>query len=82
MIVITRQKYLYIFPELKVKIGHENSIKEMHNCSIVSATYNLGDKAKGKIGIIGPTRMKYHKVISTVDFAADILGQIISKVGR
>ncbi|MFW5788105.1 MAG: heat-inducible transcriptional repressor HrcA, partial [Halanaerobiales bacterium] len=65
--------------DIEVKIGEENSIEAMKRCSIVYATYHLGDKAVGKIGIIGPTRMQYHRVISTVDFAADILGEIISQ---
>lgn len=65
--------------DLEVKIGHENSLEEMKKCSIVCATYHLGDKAIGKIGVIGPTRMEYPRVISTVDIAADILGRIISK---
>jgi len=68
--------------DLEVKIGQENKIEAMKKCSIVYATYHLGDNAVGKIGVIGPTRMQYPQVISTVDFAADILGQIISKVGR
>ena len=68
--------------DLEVKIGHENKLQGMQNCSIVCATYHLGDKAVGKIGVIGPTRMEYPRVISTVDVAADILGKIISKVGR
>ena len=68
--------------DLKVKIGQENTIKEMQNCSIVCATYHFGDKAMGKIGVIGPTRMEYPRVISTVDLAADILGKIISEAGE
>lgn len=68
--------------ELEVKIGEENKIEAMKRCSIVYATYHLGDKAVGKIGVIGPTRMQYPRVISTVDFAADILGEIISQASR
>ena len=68
--------------EIEVKIGQENNIEAMKKCSIVYATYTLGDEAVGKIGVIGPTRMQYPRVISTVDFAADILGQIISELGR
>ena len=68
--------------DIEVKIGQENNIEAMKKCSIVYATYTLGDEAVGKIGVIGPTRMQYPRVISTVDFAADILGQIISQLGR
>ncbi len=68
--------------DIEVKIGRENKIDAIKNCSIVYATYHLGDKALGKIGVIGPTRMQYPKVISTVDFAADILEEIIARASR
>lgn len=67
---------------LEVRIGHENKLKEMHNCSIVLAAYSLGERAKGKIGVVGPTRMEYPRVISTVDFVSRVLGEIISEVSR
>ncbi len=67
---------------IEVKIGHENQLEEIQNCSLVFATYSLNSKAVGKIGVIGPTRMKYPQVISTVDFVADMLGEIISKSSR
>src|SRR6056297_238802 len=67
---------------VEVKIGHENQLEEIQNCSLVFATYSLNSKAVGKIGVIGPTRMKYPQVISTVDFVADMLGEIISKSSR
>lgn len=67
---------------IEVKIGRENNLEEIQNCSLVVATYSLEDKAIGKIGVIGPTRMEYPRVISTVDFVADVLGEIISKASR
>ncbi|MGM0411194.1 MAG: heat-inducible transcriptional repressor HrcA [Bacillota bacterium] len=67
---------------IEVKIGHENQLEEIQNCSLVFATYSLNSKAIGKIGVIGPTRMKYPQVISTVDLVADMLGEIISKTSR
>lgn len=67
---------------IEVKIGHENKLEEIQNCSLVFATYSLNSKAVGKIGVIGPTRMEYPRVISTVDFVADMLGEIISKSSR
>ncbi len=68
--------------DLEVKIGHENELEDMKNCSLVVATYHISDKAIGKIGVLGPTRMEYHRVISAVDLIADILGSSISKVSR
>ena len=67
---------------IEVKIGHENNLEEIQNFSIVYTTYHLGDKGMGKIVVIGPTRMQYPRVISTVDLAADIFGKIISNASR
>ncbi|KOA21246.1 heat-inducible transcription repressor HrcA [Clostridium homopropionicum DSM 5847] len=47
-----------------IKIGKENSIENAQNCSIISAVYSIGSKPMGTIGVIGPTRMHYSKVIS------------------
>ena len=38
----------------------------MKDCSVVTATYSLGDGVQGKIGIIGPKRMNYQKVVDTL----------------
>lgn len=68
--------------ELEVKIGQEIHLEEMQNCSLVYATYRLSDDAKGKLGILGPTRMEYDQAISAVDLASELLSQIISNAGR
>jgi heat-inducible transcriptional repressor len=68
--------------ELEVRIGHENEIEEMQRCSVVIANYSIGDKAVGKIGVLGPTRMEYPRVISTVNIVSDILSKIISEVNK
>jgi heat-inducible transcriptional repressor len=68
--------------ELEVRIGHENEIEEMKRCSLVIANYSIGDKAVGKIGVLGPTRMEYPRVISTVNIVSDILSKIISEVNK
>ncbi len=65
---------------LEVKIGQENKLAEMENCSVVFSTYSLKGSASGKIGVIGPTRMEYTRVITTVDFVSQVLGKIISEV--
>ena len=49
---------------IQVKIGRENSSAAMENCSLISATYSLGDEQLGTIAILGPTRMQYSRVIS------------------
>ncbi|MCR5255735.1 MAG: heat-inducible transcriptional repressor HrcA [Acetatifactor sp.] len=51
---------------IQVYIGDENQLQSMKDCSVVTATYELGDGMKGTIGIVGPKRMDYGKVIGTL----------------
>ena len=52
--------------EIKVYIGEESPVTNMKDCSIVTANYELGDGMRGTIGIIGPKRMDYEKVVGTL----------------
>ena len=51
---------------IQVYIGDEAPIKSMKDCSVVTATYELGEGMKGTIGIVGPKRMDYDKVVGTL----------------
>ena len=51
---------------IQVYIGNETPIESMKDCSVVTATYELQDGMKGTIGIIGPKRMDYEKVVETL----------------
>lgn len=51
---------------IQVYIGNESPVKTMKDCSVVTATYDLGEGMKGTIGIIGPKRMDYEKVVSAL----------------
>ncbi len=51
---------------IQVYIGNESPIQSMKDCSVVTATYELDEGMKGTIGIIGPKRMDYDKVIGTL----------------
>lgn len=51
---------------IQVYIGEETPIKTMKDCSIVTATYELEEGMRGTIGIIGPTRMDYDRVVDTL----------------
>lgn len=51
---------------IQVYIGNESPITEMKDCSIVTATYDLGEGMKGTIGIVGPKRMDYDKVVDNL----------------
>lgn len=50
--------------DITIKIGEENYIPEAKNCSVISAEYSLGDTPLGTIGLIGPRRINYSKVIA------------------
>ena len=51
---------------IQVYIGNETPVRAMKDCSVVTATYELGEGMQGTIGIIGPKRMDYEKVVSTL----------------
>lgn len=53
-----------------VRIGHENRLKELKEFSTITGSYYLDDMAIGNIGIIGPTRMHYERLIPMVAFMA------------
>lgn len=52
--------------DIRVYIGEETPVDGMKDCSVVTATYELHDGSKGTIGIIGPKRMDYEKVVETI----------------
>ncbi|UOR12260.1 heat-inducible transcriptional repressor HrcA [Halobacillus amylolyticus] len=52
---------------LHVRIGHENPFDAMQNCSLITASYTLGNEQVGTIALLGPTRMEYNRVISLLN---------------
>jgi heat-inducible transcriptional repressor len=58
-------------------IGEESGYAVMHECSIVTARYWAGEKALGVVGVIGPTRMAYERVIPIVDVTAKLLASAL-----
>lgn len=51
---------------IQVYIGNESPIQTMKDCSVVTATYELGEGVKGTIGIVGPKRMDYENVVDNL----------------
>ena len=64
---------------IQVYIGSESKVQTMQNCSVVTATYDLGDGLRGTVGIIGPKRMDYDKVVSTLKTIKYQLDQVYKK---
>lgn len=59
---------------VQIFIGDESGYKLLNGCSVVTAPYHVNDKVVGMLGVIGPTRMDYQRVIPIVDVTAKILG--------
>jgi len=51
---------------IQVYIGDETPVQSMKDCSVVTANYDLGGGLRGTVGIIGPKRMDYEKVLGTL----------------
>lgn len=67
---------------IQVYIGDETPVQSMKDCSVVTATYELGEGMKGTIGIIGPKRMDYDKVVGTLKTLQNQLDEIYKAENR
>lgn len=66
-------------PGISVNIGEEIKVREMQDCSLVTATYKVGNRTIGRMGVIGPRRMEYAKVVALVGEVAEKLNDSIQK---
>lgn len=64
---------------IQVYIGNETPIQTMKDCSVVTATYDLGEGVKGTIGIVGPKRMDYENVMDNLKHLKAQLDNIFNK---
>ena len=64
---------------IQVYIGNETPVETMKECSVVTATYEIEEGVYGKVGIIGPKRMDYQKVVSTLQSLMVQLDDIFKK---
>ena len=64
----------------KVKIGSENENFGIQDCSVVTAGYEIAGRTVGVIGVLGPTRMEYAKVLPIVEYTAGILSDLLTKI--
>ncbi len=63
---------------IQVKIGTENDVEGMENCSLITATYSVDGEKLGTIAVLGPTRMEYSRVISLLNLVATDLSKVLS----
>jgi heat-inducible transcriptional repressor len=64
----------------RVKIGQENEDLGIKDCSIVTAGYEIAGRTVGVIGVLGPTRMEYAKVMPVVEYTAAILSELLTQL--
>jgi heat-inducible transcriptional repressor len=61
---------------IQVYIGNETPVKSLQECSVVTATYELEEGGTGTVGIVGPKRMDYRKVVKTLRSLTEDLNEI------
>jgi len=68
-----RQKGVHIF------IGIENDFEQLQGCSLIMTSYRNNQNVLGSIGVVGPTSMDYKRIISIVEYTAEILSETITE---
>ncbi|MGA7538731.1 MAG: heat-inducible transcriptional repressor HrcA [Steroidobacteraceae bacterium] len=63
---------------VQIFIGHESGYQILDDCSVITAPYGSSDSVVGVLGVIGPTRMAYERVIPIVDMTAKLLGAALN----
>lgn len=63
-----------------IRIGSENDLDIMQNLSLVTTNYHLGGRAAGRLGIIGPTRMNYSKVVANINQISTYLDKLLREL--
>lgn len=64
---------------VNVRIGSENAVKGLKNLSLVSSTYQLPDRTIGVLGILGPKRMEYSKMMALVNYVSQTMGKFLKE---
>lgn len=65
---------------INIKIGTENDNSAMENCSLITATYSMGEEKLGSIAVLGPTRMEYSRVISLLQLISTDLSKVLTQL--
>jgi heat-inducible transcriptional repressor len=63
---------------VQIFIGNESGLVSLDECSVVTAPYEVEGQVVGTVGVIGPTRMAYERVIPIVDITAKLLTSALS----
>ena len=65
---------------VQIYIGTESQLEGFHDLSLIAATYTNGSSTLGTLGVLGPTRMNYSKVIPVVDYTAELVSEILRRM--
>lgn len=64
---------------VSVTIGSEHTRQEVQSCSVVTATYHVGGRVVGTVGVMGPTRMEYARVVTLVEMLTNSLSETLTQ---
>lgn len=67
---------------LTIRIGQENTNEAFEDCTVISATYSYQGKPVGTVGIVGPTRMEYRRVIGIVEYLSKGISRALTNLYR
>ena len=65
-------------PGLNVIIGKENMYRQLENSSMIIARYSIGGHDGGTIGVIGPTRLDYARIIPSIEYLTSLVGEMLT----
>ncbi|MBN1592495.1 MAG: heat-inducible transcription repressor HrcA [Candidatus Coatesbacteria bacterium] len=63
----------------KIFIGKECDLQELDDCSLVAGSYGCNNKVLGAVGVLGPTRMQYARLMAIVDFTSKLMSRLLSR---
>ncbi|MCL2025835.1 MAG: heat-inducible transcriptional repressor HrcA [Leptospirales bacterium] len=67
---------------IQTMIGSEIESAYVRGCSIVTSPYKIGNKNVGVLGVLGPTRMDYEKVVPLVDYTGKVVSDLLTKMSK
>ena len=67
---------------ITILIGEEIDNEKVSGCSLITSSYKIGNRPVGAIGVIGPTRMDYEKVVPLVDYTGKAVSGLLTKMSK
>jgi heat-inducible transcriptional repressor len=67
---------------LHIRIGSENALSAMEDCSVITVSYDIGEEQRGSIAIVGPKRMDYKRIVTLLDVLSGDLSKELTRMFR